>query len=216
MAHVPKEMRGNLLAYLVNIREGMKKEEIKDAIMKLETQVQQAGFKTTYNKENLARLSRVSGGVALAMAIRSRRYDDLFEDFMEYFDKNDVIPKTPADLEPALDKVLFGKLAKSKQGLLRAFRQTKTAQEYFSQIASERVSKTRATLFRTRVPEQSRERYDELVKKKLVYKIYNPRLKREQLIYEDKLKKRTAFRDFKTGRFAPNPIKTAQKALREL
>lgn len=216
MAHVPKEFRGNLLAYLINIKEGQSKQSIRDRIEQVETQVAQSGMKVTYNKENLSRLSRVSGGVALAMAIRSRRYDDLFEDFMEYFDKNDVVPKTPAELEPALDKVLFGKLSKSKQGLLRAFRQTRSAQEYFSQTASQRISKTRAKLFENKIPAQSRDRYQQLVEQKKVYKIFNDRLKTDQIVYEDRAKKRVVYRDFKTGRFAPNPIKIAQKALKDL
>lgn len=207
MAFVEKEKRSNTKRYINEMASRTQNEKVKNALYNIIVQMEQRGINASYNKENLARISRISGGVAVVMALRSKRYDDLFEDFMTYFsEKNINRPTNAQELSEAMDELLTGERKKSKQGLLKAFLKTRTAEDSFMEERDEEIIQREKTeYYRRQIPEKKKKTYDELVKKKLVYRIFNQKIKKNDIIYKSTGKKRTAWRSFITGRYAKNP-----------
>lgn len=218
--HVPVEDRGNLLKYIDNVRAAARK-EVREKIGRAKIRyIRNSGGKN-YNRENLNILEATSR--PLSVVVRKRRYDDLFEDFMEYLDEDKLYE--PQSLKEELTS-LFDKNVRMEDfrrknrsgynkmisGLTSRFLATGKAQEYFDEKNVEQLSPERKTVYISKVKKKQRERWNELVSQKKAYKIFNPRQKAIQLIYQDAKDK---YRDINTGRFAPRPSKLRKRLMKE-
>lgn len=218
--HVPIADRGNLLSYIDDVRTAARK-EVREKIGRAKIRyIRNSGGKN-YNKENLNILEATSK--PLSIVVKKRRYDDLFEDFMEYLDEDKLYEpntlkdelKDLFDKNPRMDE-FRRKNQKGYDGMVDSlsekFLRTGKAQEFFDEKSVERLSPERKTVYISKVNKKQQPRWHDLVAQKRAYKIFNPKIKELQLIYQDKQDK---YRDINSGRFAPRPSNLRKELMKE-
>ncbi len=212
MSNVPRKQQSNLFSYF-DFAKGKVKPEISRRIEQTKIRAQMDGMTGQYNSENRAILRNVPNGRTLDKIFSRKRYEDIWENMIEYEEIRDI--KDPKKLEEGLTN-LFNRGSKKNASrnaskLSREFLKTETVKEYFRQVNFEQV---RPELVKSRLPPRIRKdearskRISGFAKQNNLFKIFNPRTNKEQLIFGAKTKRNVLrYRDVETGRFAPNPLK---------
>lgn len=218
--HVKYADRGNLLAYIDNVRDAARK-DVKEKIGRAKIRYLRNSGGKSYNKQNLNILEATSR--PLTLVVKKRRYDDLFEDFMEYLDEDKLY--SPDTLKDEL-RQLFDKSKRFDDfrerrvknytamidNLTDKFLATRRAQEYFDEKTVERLTPARSTVYTKRIKKKQQDKWQKLVGQEKAYKIFNKQKKETQFIYEDK---KARYRDINTGRFAPSPTTIRKTLMKE-
>lgn len=211
-----RSKRNNLLAYIGNVQGSATTQEARARIMRSTARYIREGGGSAYNKENLNTLQFVNR--PLSQSVKRRRYDDLFEDFIEfgYLDAEDI--NTKEDLQEQLSQALnrnpgfdrFKRKAPNRfdrmlSRLSARFFETSTVQGFLRDKKVEKLRPATAQRSEVFVPDQRRERFRRLVRDEQVqvFRVFDEQNRRQRIIFLDRAVMR--FRDLNTGRFAPNP-----------
>lgn len=180
--------------------------EYKKAIVKLQRERAFMPQGSQFNK--LEAINRKVG-----RAVKTSRYDDLFEDLMDYMVAEDI--NTIEDYRQQLEEALS---PKPSDKLFKELIKTNNAREFLEQKNIERATPGTAKRISEQFPINKRERIRKVIKeRKTVYRVRNQKTGRQELVYKSfftiKKQKREVYRSALTGRFGTNP-KKIMKALR--
>lgn len=215
--NVRREERGNLLAYIDNVRRNAKR-EAREKISRAQVRYVMNGGTAAYNKQNINILQATNKTISLV--VKKRRYDDLWEDFMEYLDEDAIYSKK--DLREQLDEALgknknFEDWREKKPGsfnnmtsrLTEGLIATGRAQEFLQEKNVEQITPERSSLYEKQV--KNKEKFKSLVAQRKLYRVFNEQRKEQQLVY----KTNKTWRDLNTGRFGTNPQKRIKQLMRD-
>lgn len=215
--NVPRENRGNLLAYIDNVRRNAKR-EAREKISRAQARYVMNGGTGTYNKQNINILQATNKNISIV--VKKRRYEDLWEDFMEYLDEDSIYSKK--DLREQLEDALgnnkhFKEWREKKPGnfnnmttrLTESLAATGRAQSFLEETNVEKITTTRATLYEKQV--KNKQKFKEFVAKGEAWRVYNRKKKINQFVY----KQGKNWREIGTGQFSVNPQKRIKQLMQE-
>lgn len=229
---IPRKDRNKLTSYFDDLQRAIPSDEefngTRVNLKRVERAYVASGGGKQYDKQNISILQATerrltkSEKTPVTRLIKRRRYDDLWEDFIEYGLVEKEI-RSADDLRSAVEDAVgrnrFWEEAISKSsgekrnrvlrnfrnavtGLSRGFLGTRRVQEIIVENNVEKLKPTRATLFEKDVLAKRRERFKQLVRDGRAYRVYRPTTKKYALVYQDKGGR---YRDFNTSKFTASP-----------